>query len=278
MTGDRRTALAAAAARLAAAGVDGAAREARLLLRAVTGLSGTALAGDLSAPLSAPERARLAAAVAARAGRRPMAQILGRRAFWGRDFTVTADTLDPRPETETLVEAALAGPVTRVLDLGTGTGCLLLTLLAERPRALGLGTDRSGPALAVAARNSRRLGLAGRAAFARADWLDGLWGRYDLVISNPPYIAAAEMAGLAPEVARHEPRAALTPGADALTAYHRIAAGMARVLAPGGRTVLEIGRGQAAEVSEILEAAGLHLVEIRPDLGGTPRAIVAAMR
>lgn len=276
----RSEALAEAAARLRAAGIADAAREARLLFRHVTGLSPAALAAEPGSPVSTAEARRFAAALDARAGRRPLAQITGRRAFWGRDFAVTPDVLDPRPETETLVAAALERPYTHVLDLGTGSGCLLLTLLAERPGSHGLGTDLSGPALAVASANAARLGLAARAAFVRADWLAGLplrRGGYDLIISNPPYIAATEIDGLAPEVAEHEPRQALTPGPDedGLGSYRAIAAALGPALAPQGRAILEVGRGQAMAVGRILAAAGFRVAAPRCDLDQVPRAIVA---
>lgn len=273
----RRGLVAGAARRLAEAGVPDPVREARLLMRFAAGLDGAGLAARLGEASDAAEAARFGVAVAARAARRPLAQITGRREFRGRSFRVTPDVLDPRPETETLVALALEAPVARVLDLGTGTGCLLLTLLAERPGATGLGTDVDAAALAVAAGNAAALRLAGRAAFRRADWLDGIDGRFDLVVSNPPYIAEAEMAGLAPELT-HEPRAALTPGGDGLGAYRRIAAGLAAVLAPGGRAILEIGPTQAAAVAAILAGAGLACEPPCPDLDGRPRAIRARLR
>ena len=223
----------------------------------------------------APEAARrLDAAVDARAGGRSVAHVTGRQAFWGRDFAVTDDTLAPRPETETLVEAALAEPFARVLDLGTGTGCLAVTLLAECPMAQGVATDLSEAALAVAARNAQAHGAAGRLTFVRADWWEGVSGRFDLVVSNPPYVAEAEMASLALEVLR-EPRLALTPGGDGLEAHRAIAAGLGAHLAPGGRAIVEFGAGQGAAVAAILLAAGLDEVALRPDMDGRDRVALA---
>ncbi len=276
MTADRTAAAALRSAipRLQAAGVAEAARDARLLLAAALGLDPARLTLHLDEPLGAAAAARFEAAVDARAARQPVAQILGRRLFWGRSFRVTRDTLDPRPETETLIAAALEAPFARLLDLGTGTGAILLTLLAERPAATGLGTDLSPAALAVARENARALGLGERAAFARADWLIGIDGRFDLIVSNPPYIGEEELAGLAPEVRDWEPLLALSPGPDALAAYRRIADGAAARLGPGGRLIVEIGATQGAAVAELFRAAGLRGVEIRPDLDGRERVVL----
>lgn len=273
----RGEAIAAAAARLAAAGVEDPARDARLLYRWAAGLSGAALAAGQGEPAGAAELAAFGPAVARRAERVPLAQITGRRAFWGREFRVTADVLDPRPETETLIAAALEGPpAARVLDLGTGSGCLLLTLLAEWPGATGLGIDASPAALAVAAGNAADLGLAARAEFRPGDWLTGIGERFDLIAANPPYIPEADLAALAPEVRLHEPRMALTPGTDAsgdgLGAYRAIAPRLSAVLAPGGRFLAEFGAGQGAAVQAIFAAAGHHGI-LRADLDGRPRCI-----
>jgi release factor glutamine methyltransferase len=202
-----------------------------------------------------------------------MGQILGHRAFWRHRFRVTPDVLDPRPETEALVAEALRAPFVRVLDLGTGSGAILLSLLADRPAATGLGTDVSAPALAVAAHNAAALGLADRAAFLRADWFDGVAGSFDLIVSNPPYIAEGEMAALAPEVRDWEPRLALTPGGDGLAAYRTIAAGAGAHLAPGGRLIVETGAAQGPAVAAIMAAAGLGPVRVLPDLAGRDRVV-----
>ncbi|MCX7646610.1 MAG: peptide chain release factor N(5)-glutamine methyltransferase [Rhodobacteraceae bacterium] len=264
-----------AAARLAAAGIEGAARDARWLLAHALGLDPAAVAARLGEPLAPEAAAAFEAAVAARAARQPVSQITGRREFWGRTFRVTPDVLDPRPETETLVALALSEPFATVLDLGTGSGCLLVTLLAERPDATGLGTDVSAAALAVARANAAAQGLARRARFVLADWFEGVSGRFDLIVSNPPYIAAAEIAGLAPEVRDWEPHGALTDGGDGLSAYRAIAAGAAQRLGPGGRLIVETGAGQADRVAGIFRQAGLARVAVHPDMDGRPRAVSA---
>ncbi|MEL6548740.1 MAG: peptide chain release factor N(5)-glutamine methyltransferase [Pseudomonadota bacterium] len=211
-----------------------------------------------------------------RLARMPVAQIIGRRAFWRHEFRVTPDVLDPRPETETLVAAALEQPFARVLDLGTGSGCILLSLLAERPGAEGLGTDVSAAALAVAGWNARELGLEGRVRFAEGPWFDPVAGRFDLIVSNPPYIPAADVAGLAPEVRDHEPHGALTDGGDGLGAYRAILARAGAHLAPGGRILLEFGAGQGADVAAIARDAGWKHIVSHADLDGRPRVLEVA--
>lgn len=269
-------ALSAAVPRLRAAGVEAAPRDARLLLAHAAGVEADRLSLLLAEPLAAEAEARFEAALVARAARQPVSQILGRRLFWGRPFRVTRDTLDPRPETEVLVAAALAAPFTRLLDLGTGTGAILLTLLAERPEAIGVGTDVSAAALAVARGNAAALGLADRAAFRAADWFAGVAGRFDLIVTNPPYIAEAELAGLAPEVRDWEPRQALTPGGDGLDAYRAIARGAGAHLAPGGRLIAEIGPDQADAVARLFTSAGLGPISVLRDLDGRDRVVVVA--
>jgi release factor glutamine methyltransferase len=268
--------LRAGTGRLAAAGVPDPAREARLLLRWAAGLSGAALARAQDEPAGNDEARRFARAIRRRAGREPLSHITGERAFWGRAFSVGPEVLDPRPETETLVAEALhRGPVPRVLDLGTGSGCLLVTLLAEWPDAAGLGTDISPAALAIARRNAERHGVAARATFVEADWTEGLGGRFDLVVSNPPYIAEAELAALEPEVREHEPRIALTPGGDGLGAYRRIAAGVRGLMAPGALLAVEIGPTQSLAVAALMAEAGLSVTAIIPDLDQRPRLVLA---
>jgi release factor glutamine methyltransferase len=267
--------IAAAAARLAEAGVPDAGRDARLLCRWAAGLSGAALSAALGETPTGAECDRFAQAVAARVARVPLSHITGGRAFWGRTFRVSAAVLDPRPETETLIAEALRRPAQRVLDLGTGSGCILLTLLAEWPGATGLGTDISDAALAVARENAVALGVAERASFLRADWFAGAPEGFDLIVSNPPYIAAAEMADLAPEVRLHEPAMALTPGGDGLDAYRLIAAGVGAHLAPRGRLLLEIGPTQGAAVAALLTAAGLEVAPPLRDIDGRQRVLAA---
>lgn len=263
------------AARAALREVPGGAGDAAILLAHALGLPRERLLLATGELMGAGPQAALEALLARRAAREPVWRILGARVFYGRRFAIAPCVLDPRPETETLVEAALAGPFGRVLDLGTGSGCILLTLLAERPGARGLGTDISAPALTVAQQNARALGLEAQAAFWQSDWFAGVEGRFDLIVSNPPYIAAAEMAALAPEVRDWDPAIALTPGGDGLGAYRAIADGVARHLAPGGRCLLEIGPTQGAQVAALLAGAGLAHATILPDLDGRDRVVLA---
>ena len=189
-----------------------------------------------------------------RTNREPVSHITGTRLFWGRPFRVTPDTLDPRPETELLVHTALCAPFATVLDLGTGTGCILLSCLADRPMATGLGTDIDPATLAVAARNAASLGLAARAEFRLSDWCADVTGSFDLILSNPPYIAAAEMADLAPEVRLWEPHRALTPGGDGLAPYRSLAQDAPSRLLPGGRLLRILGH--AMGVFPLIDVAG----------------------
>lgn len=260
---------------LRAAGIDGAPGDARRLLAHALDIGPDRLTLILPEPAPPVAEERFAEYIRDRAARRPVSRILGRRTFYGRDFHITDAVLDPRPETETLVALALERPFERVLDLGTGSGCILLTLLAERAAVRGVGTDLSPAALAVAAANAADLGLADRAEWREADWWSGIDGRYDLIVSNPPYIAADEMAELAPEVARHDPRAALSPGGDGLAAYRAIAAGARDRLVPKGRLLVEIGWRQGAAVAAIFREAGLEEVSVQPDLDGRDRVIGA---
>ncbi|MDX6750799.1 peptide chain release factor N(5)-glutamine methyltransferase [Geminicoccaceae bacterium 1502E] len=271
-----------AAGRLRAAGIDSAALDARLLVMRATGLSRERLVTDPDRELGPHEAAALEALLARRLGREPMAYILGEREFFGLSFAVSPSVLIPRPDTETLVEEALAAadpaaPL-RILDIATGSGCILLAVLHHRPAATGIGTDRSAAALAVARRNAEALGLAGRTRFVRTDWAACLAGPFDMILSNPPYITAGEMAALEPEVGAHEPHVALEAGADGLAAYRAIAADLLRLLAPRGRILLEIGRGQATQVAALLDADGLRVTARRPDLAGIDRCLVAERR
>lgn len=262
--------------RLLAAGVEGAARDLRLLLAFAIGIPADRVTLVLQDPLSDPALARFDAAVAARIARQPVSQIVGGRQFWGRWFRVTPDVLDPRPETETLIAAALGGTFSRVLDLGTGSGAILITLLAERPLATGVGVDLSTQALSVAAGNAAALAVAERAVFQHSDWLRDVRGRFDLVVANPPYIAEDEMPGLSPEVRGWEPLMALTPGGDGLDAYRRILRDIGSVLAPSGRLLLETGALQGAAVAGLCRDAGLQAVTILQDMDGRDRVISAA--
>lgn len=267
-------ALRAGTRELASAGVPEPAVDARRLLAHALGVAPERLTLLLPEPMPLAAGAAYDAALTRRTARQPVAQITGERLFWGRAFRVTPDTLDPRPETETLVAAALEAPFRRVLDLGTGTGAILLTLLAERPGTDGVGIDLSAAALEVARQNAARLGLAAR--FRQADWFAGLEGEgpFDLIVSNPPYLAAAEMAGLAPEVRLWEPASALTDGGDGLGAYRAITAGARAHLAPAGRLLVEIGPTQGAAVAALFREAGLGPVELRRDLDGRDRVVI----
>lgn len=270
--------LVAAARRLRAAGVDDPARDARLLLAHAMGIGVDQAA--LIGPDPVPDAAatRFDALVTARATRQPLSQIVGSREFFGRQFRVTADVLDPRPETETLVAAALDTGFGRVLDLGTGSGAILISLLAQGAAATGIGADISAAALAVARDNARRCGIAERAAFVLSDWYDSVSGRFDIIVANPPYIAAAEMVTLAPEVRDWEPRIALTPGADGLAAVRRIVAGAGARLDPGGWLMIETGPTQARDTAGLMRAAGFARLRILPDLDGRDRVTAGQWR
>jgi release factor glutamine methyltransferase len=268
-------ALALGAARLRAAGIEGAARDARRLLAGAMGVAAGRLGAMGPEAVPAAAERRFGEMLEARAARRPVARILGRRAFWGRDFAVTDAVLDPRPETEVLLAAALEEPARRLLDLGTGSGILAVSLLAEWPGARGVATDISAAALEVARRNAAAHGVAGRLELLESDWFARVAGRFDLIVSNPPYIAAAELPALAPEVRRHDPPEALSPGGDGLGAYRAIAAGARGHLRPGGRLLVEIGPAQAAAVAALFSAAGLEGVAVRPDLDGRERVVMA---
>lgn len=260
---------------LNAAGVEDAPRDARLLLARAMGVPADRLSLHLHAELHPGVEALLEPLVAARASRQPIAQILGERLFWGRSFVVSRAVLDPRPETETLVAAALSGPFLTVLDLGTGSGCIIVSLLADRPGALGWASDISRSALQIAATNAVRHGVAERLVLASGDWWQPVSRRFDLIVSNPPYIAEAEMDGLAPEVREWEPALALTPGGDGLGAYRQIAAGAGGHMTPGGRILLEIGPTQGEAVTGLLMAQGFTGVHILPDLDGRDRVVAA---
>ena len=268
-------AMAQAAARLRAAGVDDPARDARVLLAHAARIEAARVTLIAPEELSPEIAERYEQLIALRAVRVPVSHLLGEREFYGRRFKVSGDVLDPRPETETLIEAALAHPFDRVLDLGVGSGCILVTLLAERDAATGLGVDLSEAACLQASANAVMHRVQGRAQILQSDWFAQVTGRFDLIVSNPPYIALDEMPALPDEVRRHEPEMALTDGGDGLGAYRTIAAGALAHLRPGGRLIVEIGPTQAAEVCEILSQAGLQNPQVVPDLDGRDRVIVA---
>jgi len=266
--------LAAAVTRLAAAGIAAPAREARLLLAHALGRAPESLIGERTPP--PPEFANL---VARRASREPLAFILGHREFWSLSFAVSPATLVPRPETETLLEAALAAyphreAMRRVLDLGTGTGCLLLAALSEFPDAFGVGIDRVPEVAALARANAKALGLAGRTAFLAGDWATSLAGRFDLVLANPPYIEHSAIRDLMPEVAWFEPHSALDGGEDGLDAYRRLLPPLPLLMAENGLAILELGDGALEGVAQLAAAEGLAVKGVRPDLSGKLRALV----
>lgn len=281
-TDDVAGALRAATAQLGAAGIDQPRLDARVLIAHALGLTTEDVMLRAERTVSAAERQAIARLVARRARREPVSRIVRRREFWSLAFEVSPATLDPRPDSETVISATLAeigarDRALRVLDLGTGTGCLLLALLSELPRARGLGVDRSAAVLAVARANARALGLKDRARFRRGDWGAGLAGRYDAILSNPPYIPSGDLAGLPAEVG-FDPVAALDGGPDGLAAYRAIAGQLPGLLAPAGVAALEVGAGQAAAVAQILAANGLKIAKIVNDLASTPRVVVTCDR
>jgi release factor glutamine methyltransferase len=271
-------ALTAATNRLRAAGVDAPRRDARLLMARALRADEASLVAGSGHVLERRQAAAFAALVRRRSRREPLSHVIGRREFWSLNFTVGPAVLDPRPDSECLVEAALAfapgrGAPLRVLDLGTGSGCLLLAVLSERPLAKGVGVDAAPAALELARRNARDLGLEPRARFVRGDWGRRLRGPFDLVLCNPPYVRTGDIAALEPEVARFEPRLALDGGPDGLDAYRRLLPDLAR-LARKGVGVVEIGDGQAGAVSAIAAQAGLTAIARREDLAGRARCLV----
>jgi release factor glutamine methyltransferase len=263
--------------RLKSAGVPDAARDARRLFSHAMGVATSRLTLTLPEPVAAPDAARFETLVARRLNREPVSHIIGTRAFYGRDFAVSSDVLDPRPETEMLIEVALRSHFTRMVDLGTGSGCILVTLLAEVPKCRGIGIDLSPAALSVAQRNAATHGVTTRAQFHVGDWLSAVAGPFDLIVANPPYIAADEMAGLSPEVVQWEPAMALTDYADGLTHYRRIVSQTVPLLLPGGRLIFEIGPTQGAAVAQMMRDAGLRHVTIVSDLDGRDRVVSAQM-
>ena len=272
-----------AASRLRHAGIESARLDARILLGHAGSLNRDQLLIRADQPAPPETAAQFETLIARRLAREPVSRILGRREFWSLDFLLSPDTLDPRPDSETVIEAALATPAkppATILDLGTGSGCLLLALLNEWPDAHGLGIDASHGAVAVAAANALHLRLADRARFEVWDWRPGLAGRltpkrFDLIVANPPYIADADIPGLEPEVFQFEPRAALAGGTDGLDAYRLLAPQIPDLLSIGGIAVFEVGAGQAEAVATLLAAAGLTVLGRRTDLGGVERCVIA---
>jgi release factor glutamine methyltransferase len=260
------------------ADVDKPELDARILLTEALQIERIEITVRPEIPLGSAGAARLADFARRRIAREPVGRILGHREFWGLPFELSAETLEPRPDTETLVETTLAfvpdrqAPL-RILDLGTGSGCLLVALLTELPNASGVGVDRSVGALAAARRNAARNGVAGRAAFMASDWAAALRGRFDLIVSNPPYVASADVLALAPEVRDHDPAAALDGGRDGLAAHRTIFAGTPELLAPDGILVVEIGSTQEQAVSDLAATVRLNVLRVARDLACHPRAV-----
>ena len=267
-----------------AAGLDTPELDARVLIGHALGLDHAALAAAAGRIVCAPESDAITALAARRLAHEPVARILGRKEFWGLDLRLNADTLVPRPETETVVEAALAAlganqaRAIRLADLGAGSGALLLALLTECPLARGIGTDVSLGALACARANAQAHDLASRSAFVCCDYGAALSGPFDLIVANPPYVTRAEIATLQPEVRGFDPCRALDGGPDGLDAYRAIAADARRLLAPEGILVLELGTGQLGSVSSMLTESGLAPAGHRHDLSGVARALVVKSR
>jgi release factor glutamine methyltransferase len=265
------------------AGLDGPGEDARRLLAAAAGLTPAQLLAHPEQPITAAQADTMERYRLRRLAREPVSRILGWRDFYGRGFLVSPATLDPRPDSETLIATALdiaahAGqPPLRILDVGTGSGCLLLTLLCELGGATGLGTDISKAALDIARANADRLGLAGRAAWTRADLLDGIEGRFDLVICNPPYIPTGDIPGLDPEVRDFDPPVALDGGPDGLALYRRLLPAISAVV-PNGWILLEVGHDQADAVADLLAWVGLPDIAFHKDIAGHRRCVAARTR
>ena len=273
--------LADSAARLRGAGIESPRREARLLLAHALKVRQEDIVAGRLPPLTPGEAQTFEALLKRREAREPLAYILGHREFWSLEFTVGPGVLVPRPESELLVEQALKSfpdrdaPL-RVLDLGTGSGCLLLAFLSEGPNAHGLGTDISPAALNIAQENAAQLGLLQRAQFAVSNWLENVPGAFDVILVNPPYIAEDALNDLQPEVQAYEPRSALDGGPDGLDPYRDIALSMKEHMAVGGRAFFEVGQGQAEAVASLLGQAGLAIEGTVCDLAGIPRCVIAA--
>jgi release factor glutamine methyltransferase len=269
-----------AASALAGARINEPRRRARALLAAALDLSAAEIFAHPERPLNPAQQARISAMLERMLAREPLSRIVSRREFWGLEFLLSADTLDPRPESETIIEAVLArlperDRAHRFLDLGTGTGCLLLALLSEYPAAIGVGVDIAPGAARTARDNAVRLGIGGRARFVVGNWTAALTGRFDAVIANPPYIERATIPALPPEVRDYDPIRALDGGGDGLDAYRAIAADLPRLLPPGGLFAAEVGLGQATAVALVLARHGLRTEAVIPDLAGIARCVIA---
>lgn len=269
------------AARLAAAQIEEPQREARLLLAHAVGVAPAKLIGFSEQSIGDPSS--YFDLVEKRATHLPYSRIVGKREFWSLDFQLTDDTFDPRPDSEVVVSSALnsipnKSAALRIADMGTGTGCLLLALLSELRNATGVGIDRNPATANAAAANAVKLGLRARAEFIAGDWGASLSGKFDLIVTNPPYISTSEIRELSPDVRLHEPILALDGGADGLDAYRAVAPDLARLLVPRGLAAIEVGIVQAASVTQILDAVGLTVISIDRDLSGVDRSIVCRLR
>ena len=274
--------LAAAAARLAAVGVVDSRHEARLVLALALDIEPAIVLGWPERPVEPRHVAAADALVARRAKREPLSRLRGKREFWSLDFALSPDTLDPRPDSETLIAAALAdipdrAAALRIVDFGVGTGCLLLALLSELPNAVGIGVDVVPGAVAVAEGNATSLGLGTRAEFWVGSWEARIDGQADVILANPPYIPTSEIGRLPPEVCAFDPRTALDGGPDGLSAYRPLGAAIRRLLRPGGAAYIEIGAGQRLQVARVFGEAGLTIGAVRRDLAGTERCVVATL-
>ncbi|MEE2997317.1 MAG: peptide chain release factor N(5)-glutamine methyltransferase [Pseudomonadota bacterium] len=264
---------------LSAAGIEDAAADARILASAAFGLSREDMLRDPDALLSMDVVSVFREMIGRRHAREPVSRILGKREFFSLEFEVVQATLDPRPDSETVVEAALdiakgVASDLRILDIGTGTGCLLLSAMHRLPAVHGVGTDIDPEAVACAGRNASTLGLADRVEFHSTTWTEGVKAPFDIVLSNPPYIPSEDIPGLAPEVKEHDPTVALDGGVDGMEAYRMLAKCIGPVLSPGGTVILETGPGQARRVATIFNAAGYRFDGSRRDLAGHERALI----
>jgi len=280
-----RDAIATASGKLTKAGIEGASGEAWLLLSHVTGRDRATLFAYAEDQLSAADERALMDLVERRAQHEPVALIVGQKEFWSLPFTITSDVLCPRPDSETLVEMALTLLWQRdgeqqppcLLDFGTGSGCVILALLSELPKASAIGVDQSLKSLAIAKANGERLGLSSRVNWICADWGTALSGNFDLIVSNPPYIKTGDWPTLSPEIRLFEPDAALLAGEDGLDAYRKLAPDIARLLSPDGIAVVEHGIHQGDAIADIMSKAGLNVIDRKADLAGIDRCL-AVMR
>ncbi len=284
-----RNLMASATRVLEASGIETARLDASLLLAHVLDISREQVLLELGRELNPEEAGKFNQLIERRLKNEPVAYITGKKEFWSLDFLVTRDTLIPRPDSETLVEAALrraenianerAGPRKLtdigILDIGTGTGCLLIALLKELPLAHGIGADISGPALLVAEHNAEKHGVSGRVQFVKSNWCESVEGTFDLILSNPPYIAEGDFIHLTKDITGYEPYSALVSGPDGMDSYRAISRELPGRLNAGGYALLEVGQGQARKVAGIVEESGLTIDEIRNDLAGIPRCVIA---